>query len=507
MGKTFENAMKISNYGQLAETERQHYKGNDYYSLIPAVPRKIDRRDGKSCLTWIATGDLVTGDNMEEFVLYSKLQDYKSLSNQHPEDILSLLLDNNEYEPADEYDADAIWGSKTQGERGHIYLLAIACLICARFPNSAVVYGDITYAQCCRAIKIAEEVLGESLQLPVNYSLESLYATVKKMAERSTNCTAFSLFFELYKGPRDEDYVNFVEKQFTEDEQYQFYRGEITQNTLHKVMKSWLTTGHSMQSLCHMAVADPDGPQLPMETFVKQLIDSNIHIEEKMTYDFTEFNKPDQDVPDDVSMQFSRIIAQFAGIKNYNIDYYIPLEQLKEICRKEADETIDVDAIFDSELQAAAQSEKKKLVSKIFNDVDAQVQEETEATHYDIENMHDFYYWTSVEDSVMPELDEALIHNIKQIGKFAESRLAEFTVLDENDRIKYIIRQYAHRIVMRQETWSQLFSNIMDDSYIARYLGLFSVDTNNMYARELVSVFAINPELYAYYWEKGSGED
>ena len=150
--RVYDDSLKIVRYAQLAEAECKNIEGYDVLTLVPA-----DDKNGR----WHAIGDMVTGSCIEDYDMEKDLSRYGKCTPDSGENSLALeylySLDRN-----DESDIESrfwgVFGSKTQGERPHIYLLAIACMIASELPKAAVVYGDITHASCIKACSIAEEV-------------------------------------------------------------------------------------------------------------------------------------------------------------------------------------------------------------------------------------------------------------------------------------------------------------------------------------------------------------
>ena len=191
--EAFQEAMKIGRAGKLAEVCVGEYEGNTYYPLRLSEPisRAWFRND---TVRWHATGDLVTGSNMEDFSLPAV---WKRNQERPPGDILlaSCQVSNSDLlQPKFPY----LWDSKTQGERGHIWLLAMACVLCDHFPEGFFVYGDITAGQCIRACKIAAEVLDREVRIPIQFDAERLLPRVQAITDGEQE--TLDSFFTLYKG-------------------------------------------------------------------------------------------------------------------------------------------------------------------------------------------------------------------------------------------------------------------------------------------------------------------
>lgn len=93
-----------------------------------------------------------------------------------------------------------VWGNKTQGEPYHIYLLAIVCLIESRLGNKAFVYGDITRAQCKRAVEFANIHLKEPIDIPARCDKERFWKRVSDLPfSEKEQFEIFERFFLILK--------------------------------------------------------------------------------------------------------------------------------------------------------------------------------------------------------------------------------------------------------------------------------------------------------------------
>ena len=130
--RVYDDALKIAEYGQLAGLVEKDIDGYKVRCLVPVGYADTNH--------WHAEGDLLTGSCIETHEMYRDLSKYpcKAKASAH-NSALTYLYDR--FSVDDEF--SCVFNGKTQGERPHIYLLAIACLIASEFPQAAVVEGDI----------------------------------------------------------------------------------------------------------------------------------------------------------------------------------------------------------------------------------------------------------------------------------------------------------------------------------------------------------------------------
>ena len=128
---------------------------------------------------WLAVGDLRTGEGTGEFMLSEDIHTYmpdegsKRQRKDRGEEILLNCLEGMKGVKKPQGCVN-IWGNQTRGTDSHIYLLAIACLIVSRFPEAAMVSGDISVGQCRRAVRWANQYLVKEIGLPVTGQMDRL---------------------------------------------------------------------------------------------------------------------------------------------------------------------------------------------------------------------------------------------------------------------------------------------------------------------------------------------
>ncbi len=500
--ETFADAMKISQYGRLSIQVEREQDGAVYCCNALSLPQEVhgDAGDG---MEWCVTGDLLTGNHIEPYTLKSKLKDYGQGDTGHMTDVLAACLqDVGRYHLTMPKLVD-VWGGKTQGEHAHIYLLAIGCLICDRFPDAVILSGTITYEQCVRAVAIADEVLGTHLSLPVSYDAERLYPRIKEMAGGNEDMT-LELLEQLYAGIRGRDYLRFVAEHFSENCRYIYYRSSAETRGLYLTMKEWLESGCDFEILCRMLLTDESGPCIEPERWIEAVVDAKLHVKEKLTFDFSEsLREPDQ--TESLRIQYMQVYADMAGAADGYIDRYIPMEELRAVCQKVLGNQCDVDRIFDEKLELARTDEDKVLRDMLYNKehmnqcITKKMQEDAQ---YDITEMKEFYYWNTKEDKIRPKLDETMLSYMKSIDAFGREQLKNFSPLSYHERLKYIVGFFDRRAVMSEDSWKKILSGMMDDEYMCRYLGLYSIDTRSLPPCNLVCILAANYALFEYYWSR-----
>lgn len=285
-GAAFDDAIKVAQAGKLCAVESREYNDNRYYVGVPSIPK-----DGYYCGRGLEiTGELETGSRMETHVIPQFLG-VDAAETVPDYSVLIKYLSEPEQFGLEEPKLTSILHNKTQGTRGHIWLLAMACVFCDAFPDATFIYGDITAGQVYHALCLAEDALGRELKAPVAFDMEALLPRVRALAKGDELMTA-RLFDKIYQGYRDEEYNDFIKEQFSHDTLYAMFRAEAANETIHSILKDWMLLDMPLREAAQMLVSDPEGPQHSPEEFVNTILKAKLHIEDKSTYDAAYADNP-----------------------------------------------------------------------------------------------------------------------------------------------------------------------------------------------------------------------
>ena len=82
-------------------------------------------------------------------------------------------------------------------------------------------------------------------------------------------------------------------------------------------------------------------------------------------------------------------------------------------------------------------------------------------------------------------------------------------VLDKKARLEFLGRLMQREksipekeCVVPDKVWDKLIQNINDDDCLKPYIGLYSVDTEDIACAQLVNLLVTNYELFQYYWKR-----
>ena len=268
------------------------------------------------------------------------------------------------------------------------------------------------------------------------------------------------------------------------------FRAEAANETIHSILKDWMLLDMPLREAAQMLVSDPEGPQHSPEEFVNTILKAKLHIEDKSTYDAA-YADNHNNIPDGVNMLFARMAAMMFGIRNWAIDRYIPLDQLKADCAAAFSDRCDIEALFvDTEAKLEA-DEHLRAAQAIYQKID---EEAEKCEYYEIYDPEDMFDWEP-GCSVDPKLLESFVSLFKQACEVTADTHAEFCAADRDERIKTLIGFGGARVLLSEERWDDIFDHVMDDDAMLRYVTLFGIKWSGKVAL-MCRVLLYNDALY-----------
>lgn len=257
--------------------------------------------DGAS-RNWMVCGDAQSKKTGEEFSLESDLSRYDSVINSNDRknkkrDLLLVDFDDAEEDNENKkIEFKSIFSNKTQGYDYHKYVLAIAMLIESRFPEVALVSGDINLRQAEEAREWANQRLQHPIDLPVKVDSERLWQRLEKYYQGKKILLAFDHLY-IRDFPSDTPKI-FFRKAPSEDIKNWFRKrlykySSLTQLGAKELMIGWLNNSNDLETLCEIVLKqDLPEPHFTHEEFIKALTSTWIMIEPEQYMIFKFFSNP-----------------------------------------------------------------------------------------------------------------------------------------------------------------------------------------------------------------------
>lgn len=504
-----------------AERISKNIHGIDTICLVRTKERtdRYGLNKAMSRTGWFTEGDYIYMDTAEDYFLPRDLVKDNEVDDEAGDAIFGNLSAYLNYDCNDDICSHTyeIWGAKTQGERYHMLLLAVACLIEARLGEKAFVHGDITRGQCKKAVEIANEYLDKPIDMPDRCYMDRLLNRISGMA--LSDKEKLELFDCLYLGTKDEGYGNFMRKAYQEsiiDEYWkeQFATYEINMTEFENLFHQYMIQGYGLEKLCgYVRLHDKDGNDTHKE-FINRIMDAKLYLKDKNCKDALSIDQ-EEESPYSIWTLFAQI--GFAGARNKKIDRYIPIEEVRKALRSGMIQYDDIDQIIDEYLDNEekqikinlAEAEKsdelfKQAVNQDASDVFNQIMDikrnEIEENHkkYDISETEELKFLEK-GDVISPELEKSL----KRLRDFLKSLLEEdhFKKLMEqsvNDRFRWLVEHNRH-ILIRDKDWEKIYDDIENnaDSF-GRYYPIMRIKMDNSSITDMCTALMINDDLYEY---------
>lgn len=500
--KAYEESLKLADELQLSEYREMRVHGVTVDCLTKVKERDLPKWPNGTAKGWEANGDY-------DFLTFCEDNGLRREIGYTPNpDAVDPLLALSRLQKCDKQEEDPwiddfveFWGGKTQGEPQHMSLLAIACMFSDRLKDKVLVYGDISRGQCRQATEMANEVLDQPIQEPDICDPERF---MERISRFPTDADKFSALDEYYLGEKGASYGEFLRKHFTAETLDAYWADRFSGmpvNTIGygRIYKEYLVQGFDLGKLCgYSKMTDKDGKDLT-ETFVKNVMESELYIPEKNCEDKLELNT---DQPGTYSIY--SLLAQFAfgGARNPRVDRYISLDEIRRTLKEELGGRCDVDGIIDGYL--VEKKEKEAAGEKSNNDLFNTMVDQTVATQqkkkedYKIHNFRALLAYRSGY-TVSPGIQKNIVHLHQFFTDLLEKNRAEFQRLSEDDLDgKYhALARRSSALAMRDKDWEKVFTDIEEhpDSY-SRYWPAANIQLNDDDIRKMVQAYVLNDDLY-----------
>ena len=458
---------------------------NGYLYAQPSAHREdiIGRYAG-----WRVCGDMISGDTTEYFYLVDDIEYYRE-------------------------NGGGVWCGKTQGAPAHIPLLAIACLICHRFPDSTKVSGDISASQCRRAVGWANHYLEVPIDVPIDAEFERLLTAL--YADGVDDEALLDSFFERTLQACTAEMGAFLKERLASSLLESYYKKELIEAWKHdevrlvwlmECVEEYLELQLDFHTLCCLILDPSEGIGLEPRVFMEKLLTRNLHVpvEERGHCDTkrSHVSRDDGGV-DTVQSLLEMALAAFMRARKPNVNAYLPLEQ---ICAgfESALGSGDYMSMAQELLQDRQNAMGHDLQNLLSSGADGYVEQSSEVCEksdetdtYEISTMRETILYRE-GDTIAPHIHGKLLSFMRQLRELCNDEfMDDFLNMSEEERKRWFYEHY--KILIPKEIEDMFFSRIMDNDYIRRYVVLYGVRVDLRIEAE-VRALLWNPELLDSYW-------
>lgn len=517
----YEETMELIKKLPLAERACVDIHGVSTVCLVKSQEHEFPTRwqTKNKKIGWAADGDMDTLETAEQYFLPRNLIGENNVYAQAGDAMLGALPSYLNCDDDDERMQDIyyIWGSKTQGESYHIYLLAVACLIQDRLGSKAFIYGDITRGQCKKAVEIANTFLEKKIDMPDRCYSDRLMKRINNLNfSEEEKIDIFNVFFLGTKGADfgEELKHNFSEESLNNHWKQQFANSKIGTVGFNKLISEYLLWGFEIDALCNYVKFEDDNGNMHYEEFINRIMDAKLHLKDKNCADPLKIDQ-EQERPYSIWTLFAQF--GFSGAQNKKVDRYVPIEVIRKALRKGLSGKLDVDLIIDEYLKREADQMEinlkeenvtkeqvhqaaKQDVAETFRQLMDRERMKLSETYakYDINELEDLMLYES-GDKICPDLEESLGRSRKFLDEILnEVMFKELCSKPASEKYRWIIDQNRY-ILIRDSDWKQVYRNLEEKpESFARYYSLMRVNSgkNNIY--KMTRALMINDDLYNY---------
>lgn len=477
------------------------------YPIICGI-RTHEREGRNGERGWHTVGDCETFGNAEDYSMHRKRQTKFFLN--EPYDALfyvaSLRLSIDPDDERVKNKATQIWGAKTQGERYHMYLLAIACRLEERFPKLFAVSGDITQGQCLKAAEIASKVLGRTVSAPDCCYPDRLWNRVQEFPLVDTE--KVEAYMELYCGAKDGELGKFLRETIDGSILQSYWKQMLGMYVpgcigYSEQLRDFLSMGFELSDACAFSRMKDEKGKSCLKAFVDSVMQSELHIEKKDTVDPLSID-PNQSSPYSIWTLMAQFV--FRGVHNWRVDRYMPLEDIKKVLCNALSSEGDTDALVDKWIRAEKRKQKKSEKDPLakpdvaFKESMDSLSDELsqEEKTYDVHKCFQLRHYEP-GNTITP----LILHNTLRLYRFSltlneDKTLARLKGADMDDHIRYIGHCSQHILLMGND-WDRILDRLKkDDSCFMRYLGLLRIKATTDDVAHILAALLTNDDLWEY---------
>ena len=396
-----------------------------------------------------------------------------------------------------------IFGDKTQGEYYHRLLLAVGCLIVDRLGVKACIFGDITAGQCKASVEMANKVLEKSIKVPPQCDMQRFFDRIKGMHLSPLDEVIF--FQECMLANKDEAFGHFMQTYFNEEQLKLYWIHQIKEliddkRSLKGILKEFVTMNFTISEWCQYINELNAGEEGYLEEAFTDILDIKLYKEEKYVEDWNTMDQNHSGLYG-IGTLFGK--ALLGGLRNYHVNKFIPLNELKVILMEAFSEHCDVEEIItkylEEEQKAEAEGTSEEDAGLIFNrkmdEVHAfRCEERDEFDIVDMENLECF----EEGDTLEPRLERAVKESFLFYNNATEEEdFEELMSKTHYDRCQFLVNNN-QRLLLRKDDWLHIFGELENDkSSYKRYYPMVRVIANGD-LQNMVRAFVLNDEFYDY---------
>lgn len=396
-----------------------------------------------------------------------------------------------------------VFDAKTQGEPYHIPLLAIACLIESRFPEQAIVKGDISIGQMEEAVKWANSFLKHPITLTERADIEKLLFRIQKVVK--DEYSALEVLMHSTMRELDVELGNLIRRQFSPETILAYFLSEFKRYKIGTIgfsneLAHFIDLGFRLEDASKLCVLDPAGCNYDAKEFAKEVISMNWATEKNSLVEpiSMEINAPNSTHPETVSSMFGKTFLRMAGFQD-SMKSNLSFDQVVRILQNQLGDLCDLDLIV------AEMSDRKEnstgLFNKFYSELEKYVEsDELSEVQYIITDAEDLIAWKS-GDKIHPNLEKGILMVKEFVERLLENEkelFANFQNMTNKDKMRKLIQSNSF-FYIHKKVWDEILDNINESQMINKILGVLSIKAEEININKLCKSLVNNQELFKAY--------
>lgn len=472
----------------------------------------------KDCGGWSLDGDLYCGPYQRGFLLFDNIE-YYCRQITVPDSGYDILLDTLICTDVPHTAASiAIWDGIVPDEDSYCKVLAIACLIVSRFPDSAWVSGNATAYQCALAVEWANQHLHDHIAKPVSTNADLLLSRIK-----STGMDQAQILPAVYKlslEDKNEKMGNSLKRHLPQEVITEYYKKRLCFSRAKekyrlnlRILAEYLELGFDFKSLCRIIMVDPDGCQFSPAAFLKALIYLKLPV--RCNSSDLMLSPLDWRHPENLTAKERKCAEYYLdrGKSEKDLQAYYPLRQIHEDFQDVLGYPCDVYGIV--RLMRFQESYgHTDIVIQSHNDappfnagkfveewnLKASLEGGCDIVCYkELMNYRKCVIGTFIRDSfVVSRIHQELFRKAVYLRRSLKRVWPAFSMLGPGERKEWFLKR--NPLLLPQELWNNIVARITEDAFVRPYVALFSANRAAK-SRKILRPLLWNRALLEHYWK------
>ena len=487
--KVYQETLSVLPHCGLIDVERPEGAVHEY----AVKPTHVDDRFSPGCGGWTVHGTMQGGRFMTWFSLSDNIDFYRKRC--EPDSDNPSIYHAIFASEAEGY-FTTLWDADGADDKMPLSMLAIACLLCHRFPDAIFMDGEATAEQCQMAVDWINPLLTEPIDLPIVARADRFLRTLRSVGVPEENL--LSDFFEFSFCGYSKEVGQILIQEVGMDLIEQYYQKNLflcSESGMYHILPwglmEYLSLGLDFKLLCRMVLQDQD---ILLIDFFSLLIQMQLHVKDKET---RKFKTPSHSMQKIISVINPG--SSLLRVPNRNVDAYLPAAETEAAISEALGEPIHfrvLEAAINRTEKHAWWSQVQDALFDLPDSVYACLQNEClRYQDYEICGYEDLIFFEPGM-RIYPALERILLDVFRQLHERSKEASEYVFALSVPNRKAWFDMFYPCPIPKQIE--DELYCHLDDEEYILPYTALYTFHTHH----EIVRAALFNPKFLRYFWDR-----